>query len=94
MDRRSFLALIVAGCADPSLEPSLGVTTPAPQPAAGTPAVPAIPAPSASLTPSGDPNFDAWMAGFYNRATSRHFLPRLLGDALFVYVAPHVRFPR
>jgi membrane-bound lytic murein transglycosylase B len=68
MDRRSFLALIVAGCADPSLEPSLGVTTPAPQPASGTPAVPAIPAPSASLTPSGDPNFDAWMAGFYVRA--------------------------
>ena len=29
MDRRSFLALIVAGCADPSLEPSLGVSSPA-----------------------------------------------------------------
>ena len=68
MDRRSFLALTVAGCADPSLEPSLGVITPAAQPASGTPAVPAIPAPSANLTPSGDPKFDAWMAGFYNRA--------------------------
>ncbi len=68
MDRRSFLALIVAGCADPSLEPSLGVGAPAPQPAPGTPAVPAIPAPSTSITPSGDPNFDAWLAGFYNRA--------------------------
>ncbi|MDP1738404.1 MAG: lytic murein transglycosylase [Caulobacter sp.] len=68
MDRRSFLALIVAGCADPSLEPSLGVGAPAPQPASWTPAVPAVPAPSASLTTSGDPNFDAWLAGFYNRA--------------------------
>ena len=68
MDRRSFLALIVAGCADPSLEPSLGVSSPAPLSAPGTPAVPAVPAPSSSLTPSGDPNFDAWLAGFYPRA--------------------------
>ena len=68
MDRRSFLALIVAGCADPSLEPSLGVSAPASQPASGTLAIPAIAAPSLSLTPSGDPNFDAWMAGFYVRA--------------------------
>src|SRR3990167_2193138 len=68
MDRRSFLALIVAGCADPSLEPSLGVSAPAPQPASGPPAVPAIAPPSLSLTPSGDPNFDAWIAGFYVRA--------------------------
>lgn len=68
MDRRSFIVLLLAGCADPSLEPSLGVASPAPQPASGTPAVPAIPAPSASLTPSGDPNFDAWLAGFYVRA--------------------------
>lgn len=68
MDRRSFLALIVAGCADPSLEPSLGVGAPGPRPASGTPAAPAVPTPSASLTASGDPNFDAWLAGFYNRA--------------------------
>ena len=68
MDRRSFLALILAGCADPSLEPSLGVSSPAPQPAPGTPAVPAVPSPSASLTPSGDPNFDIWLSGFYLRA--------------------------
>ena len=68
MDRRSFLALIVAGCADPSLEPSLGVASPRPQPVSGASAVPAVPAPSASLTPSGDPNFDAWLSGFYNRA--------------------------
>lgn len=68
MDRRSFIVLLLAGCADPALEPSLGVATPGSPPAPGTPAVPAIPAPSASLTPSGDPNFDAWLAGFYVRA--------------------------
>lgn len=68
MDRRSFLALILAGCADPSLEPSLGVSSPASQPAPGTPAVPAVPPPSESLTPSGDPNFDVWLSGFYIRA--------------------------
>ncbi|MDO9222432.1 MAG: lytic murein transglycosylase [Caulobacter sp.] len=67
MDRRSFLALIVAGCADPSLEPSLGVSGPALQLASGPPVVPAARAPS-GLTPSGDPNFDAWLPGFYNRA--------------------------
>jgi lytic murein transglycosylase len=68
MDRRSFLALTLAGCADPSLEPSLGVGGPASQPGPGTPAVPAVPPPSRGLTPSGDPNFDAWLAGFYSRA--------------------------
>ena len=68
MDRRSFLALIVAGCADPSLEPSLGVSAPGAPPAPGTPAIPAVPPGPASLTPSGDPNFDSWLIGFYGRA--------------------------
>jgi lytic murein transglycosylase len=68
MDRRSFLALIVAGCADPSLEPSLGISSPGAPPAPGAPATPAVPPPSTSLTASGDPNFDAWLSGFYNRA--------------------------
>jgi lytic murein transglycosylase len=61
MDRRSFLALTLAGCADPALEPSLGVT-PTAMPA------PVAPGPSPSLATTGDPNFDAWLAGFYNRA--------------------------
>ncbi|MFZ5668812.1 MAG: lytic murein transglycosylase [Pseudomonadota bacterium] len=63
MDRRTFLALTLAGCADPALEPSLGAVAPAlaVTPAAGSP-------PPAGPTPSGDPNFDAWLAGFYNRA--------------------------
>lgn len=70
MDRRSFLALIVAGCADPSLEPSLGVSSPGPGPgsAPGAPATPAVPPPSASLASSGDPDFDIWLSGFYMRA--------------------------
>ena len=68
MDRRSFLALIVAGFADPSLEPALGVSAPGAPPAPGTPAIPAVPPGPASLTPSGDPNFDSWLTGFYGRA--------------------------
>lgn len=90
MDRRSFLALIVAGCADPSLEPSLGVTSPAPPPAPGTPAVPSVPAPSASLTPSGDPNFDAWLSGFYNRARDAG-VPVAVLDRELAGLAPDVR---
>ncbi|MDP1631332.1 MAG: lytic murein transglycosylase [Caulobacter sp.] len=65
MDRRSFLALTVAGCADPSLEPSLGLAGVS---APGPGAPPAAPRPSAAITASGDPNFDAWLPGFYNRA--------------------------
>ena len=68
MDRRSFLTLILAGCADPALEPSLGIAAPSATFTSGTSAVPSVPPPSASLTASGDPNFDAWLSGFYNRA--------------------------
>ncbi len=59
MDRRSFLVLTVAGCADPQLEPRLaGGSSPAPQPTLQP----------ASNAGSGDPNFDAWLSGFYGRA--------------------------
>lgn len=63
MDRRTFLALTLAGCADPALEPSLGAVATA-SAVAPTAAVP----PPPGLTPSGDPNFDTWLAGFHNRA--------------------------
>jgi lytic murein transglycosylase len=63
MDRRAFLLLTLAGCADPQLEPTLtqvAGTTPPPGP------VPAGPAPVPVV--SGDPNFDAWLAQFKPKA--------------------------
>ncbi len=63
MDRRAFLLLTLAGCADPQLEPTLtqvAGTTPPPGPA------PAGPAPVPVV--SGDPNFDAWLAQFKPKA--------------------------
>ena len=63
MDRRAFLLLTLAGCADPQLEPTLthvAGTTPPPGPApAGPGPVPVV---------SGDPNFDAWLAQFKPKA--------------------------
>lgn len=62
MDRRTFVLLTLAGCADPQLIPTSVVTTPGP----GTP--PAPPAPAGPSGTSGDPEFDAWIGGFYQRA--------------------------
>ena len=62
MDRRAFLLLTLAGCADPQLEPTLtqvAGTTPAPPPPAAPAPVPVV---------SGDPNFDAWLAQFKPKA--------------------------
>ena len=61
MDRRSFIVLTLAGCADPQLTPTPAVMTPAPGPAP----TPVSTGPSGT---SGDPNFDSWISGFYNRA--------------------------
>ncbi|RYF95723.1 MAG: lytic murein transglycosylase [Caulobacteraceae bacterium] len=62
MDRRAFLLLTLAGCADPQLEPTLtqavGSGSPPPAPAAPAP-VPVV---------SGDPGFDAWLAQFKPKA--------------------------
>ncbi len=63
MDRRAFLLLTLAGCADPQLEPTLthvAGTVPPPAPPVSPPApVPVV---------SGDPNFDAWLAQFKPKA--------------------------
>lgn len=63
MDRRAFLLLTLAGCADPQLEPTLtqvaGTSSPPPPPP---------PAPAAVPVVSGDPNFDAWLAQFKPKA--------------------------
>ena len=63
MDRRTFIVLTLAGCADPQLIPTSVVTTPGP----GTPPAP-TPVATGPVGASGDPNFDAWMSGFYQRA--------------------------
>jgi lytic murein transglycosylase len=70
MDRRLFLALTLAGCADPALEKTLPLT--AIGTAAGSPDTPAAP-PEPAIPPlefatSGDPNFDAWRRTFSVRA--------------------------
>jgi lytic murein transglycosylase len=63
MDRRAFLLLTLAGCADPQLEPTLTQVAGTVQPPAPPPPVPA-PVPVVS----GDPNFDAWLAQFKPKA--------------------------
>lgn len=62
MDRRSFLVLLVAGCADPAanLGPQLALGPGAP--------TPYRPEPTVDLPPSGSPTFDAWLKEFYVKA--------------------------
>ncbi|WGM37159.1 lytic murein transglycosylase [Caulobacter sp. NIBR1757] len=61
MDRRAFLLLTLAGCADPQLEPTLTQV-------AGTSPGPAPPPAGPAPVVSGDPNFDAWLAQFKPKA--------------------------
>ena len=74
MERRSFLVLLLAGCADPGLNlgPQLAMGPGAPAP---TPQAPALP-------PSGSPAFDEWLRGFYGRALSAGLPPALLNQEL------------
>lgn len=65
MDRRSLLALIVAGCADPQLVPTL-----AGGPTAPTGPVTPTPASTAPTAVSGDQDFDSWLSSFRGRALS------------------------
>ncbi|MFN3511819.1 MAG: lytic murein transglycosylase [Phenylobacterium sp.] len=58
MDRRSFIVLLAAGCADPSANFV---------PAAGQP-TPQAPPPPAPTVSSGDAGFDAWARDFYRKA--------------------------
>ena len=59
MDRRTFFALFLAGCADPSMNLVPGLP--------GQP-TPASPQPVQPLTGSGDAVFDMWARDFYARA--------------------------
>lgn len=62
MDRRTFVFLTLAGCADPQLTPTPAVVTPGP----GAPKT--TPVSTGPNGTSGDPNFDSWISGFYARA--------------------------
>lgn len=63
MDRRTFIVLTLAGCADPQLTPTPAISTPGP----GSPTAP-TPVATGPVGASGDPNFDNWLSGFYQRA--------------------------
>jgi len=63
MDRRSLLALIVAGCADPQLVPTLAGGPPS----SGGASAP-TPVSTGPASASGDSDFDAWLIGFRPRA--------------------------
>jgi len=86
MDRRSFIVLTLAGCADPRLEPQLmGGPTPSPAgPIAPTP-VSTAPTPAAS-----DPSFDTWLSGFRIRAREAG-VPQAVLDRELVGLSPDNR---
>ena len=76
MDRRTFLVLTLAGCADPTTDLLPAVT---PLPPAPTPQ---LPLPGPSPTQSGDPVFDAWSGEFYARAVKAGLPSELLDREL------------
>ena len=81
MDRRVFLVLLLAGCADTSPQgPLTAITPPSPAPRpqapAPTPTVPATPVPAGELA------FDTWLADFRGRAVAQGLTPQLLDREL------------
>ncbi|MBP7650537.1 MAG: lytic murein transglycosylase [Phenylobacterium sp.] len=84
MDRRVFLVLLLAGCADPStnLVPVVTPAPPAPTPQA--------PAPVTPPTVSGDRSFDDWARDFYTRAVKAG-LPASLLDREMAGLTPDPR---
>ncbi|MBP6546731.1 MAG: lytic murein transglycosylase [Phenylobacterium sp.] len=84
MDRRVFLVLLLAGCADPSTN-LVPVVTPTPPPP-----TPQAPAPVAPPTVSGDMSFDAWARDFYTRAVKAG-LPASLLDREMAGLIPDPR---
>ena len=69
MDKRIFLLLLLAGCADASANAPLAISvaTPAP-PAASAPPPSMAPAPVVAQLPPGVVDFDAWLAAFRVKA--------------------------
>ncbi|CAN5865515.1 lytic murein transglycosylase [soil metagenome] len=84
MDRRVFLVLLLAGCADPStnLVPTVTPAPPAPTPQA--------PSPVAPPTQSGNRSFDEWARDFYSRAVKAG-LPSALLDRELAGLVPDPR---
>ncbi len=81
MDRRVFLVLLLAGCADTSPQgPLTAITPPSPAP---RPQAPAAPAPSPTTpVPAGELAFDTWLADFRVRAQAQGLSPQLLDREL------------
>jgi lytic murein transglycosylase len=79
MDRRAFLVLTLAGCADPSNRVAIGLPTSV---GGGGPPTPQNPAPTQPLPTSGDAGFDAWLNGFYQRMVTEGFRPEILDREL------------
>jgi len=81
MDRRVFLVLLLAGCADTSPQgPLTAVTPPSPAPKPQTPAAP-TPVP-ATPVPAGELAFDTWLKDFRVRALAAGLSPQLLDREL------------
>ncbi|MET3666895.1 lytic murein transglycosylase [Caulobacter sp. 1776] len=81
MDRRVFLVLLLAGCADTSPQgPLTAVTPPALTPEPRTPSAPA-PTP-ATPVPAGELAFDTWLADFRVRALAAGLSAELLDREL------------
>jgi membrane-bound lytic murein transglycosylase B len=78
MDRRVFLLLLLAGCADTSTHaPSLLTTAPPPPKP-----VPPAPPPVADAPAASALAFDAWLAAFRTKALAAGLTPRLLDREL------------
>jgi lytic murein transglycosylase len=81
MDRRVFLVLLLAGCADTSTNAPLAPSTAPAAPPAPPPPVPA--APGAPLAVSGQmADFDAWLAAFKPKALAAGLTQQLLDREL------------
>jgi len=81
IDRRVFLVLLLAGCADTSPQGPLTAITP-PQPAPRPPAPAAPPPAPTTPVPAGELAFDTWMQDFRGRALAAGLSPALLDREL------------
>ncbi|PIB93908.1 lytic murein transglycosylase [Caulobacter sp. FWC2] len=81
IDRRVFLVLLLAGCADTSPQgPLTAITPPQPAPKPQTPVAPQpIPA---TAVPAGELAFDTWLQDFRGRAIAQGLSPALLDREL------------
>ncbi|WP_297513900.1 lytic murein transglycosylase [uncultured Caulobacter sp.] len=82
LDRRVFLVLLLAGCADTSPQGPLTAVAPPPPPAP-KPQTPTGPAPTPQTpVPTGELSFDTWLADFRVRALAAGLSPALLDREL------------